>query len=217
MYHRMKLYLLVIWTLPVAALEIAGEPGVALVHRPYAPDPLVALGGARCSSNVVQFQVVSGQLPEGVTLSSGGYFSGTPRKVGTTEVVVRAWNSCGDTARSITLRVDAAPILLLDRDSVEFSYKQGDATPREQTVFVNSTWRDMAYSIDAGGVPWIELRPLRGRTPTEDSPLRGDPVSVSIDPSKLGPGTHRAVIKATAWLTSNEPVLQVKVVVTEGS
>jgi hypothetical protein len=212
----MQLYLLVMCTLPVAALEIAGEPAVALLHRPYAPDPLVAIGGERCSSNVVQFQVVSGQLAEGISLSSGGYFSGTPRRLGTAEFAVRARNSCGDTTRVFTLRVDAAPVLLLDRDSIAFTCKQGDGGAQEQTVFVNSTWRDMAYSIDAGGIPWVEVRPLRGRTPTGDSPLRGDPVSISIDPSKLGPGTHRAALKATAWMTSNEPVLQITVVVKAG-
>jgi hypothetical protein len=139
--------------------------------------------GERCSSNVVQFQVGSGQLPEGISLSPGGYFSGTPWRLGTAAFAVRARNRCGDTTRVFTLRVDAAPILLLDRDSVAFTCKHGDAGPQEQTVFVNSTWRDMACSIDAAGIPWVEVRQLRGRTPAENSPLRGDPLSISIDPS----------------------------------
>lgn len=216
MYHGMRNFLLLL-AIPLAAMEISGELPVALMHRPYAADPLMLLGGERCSANDALFRVVSGRLPEGLRLSSGGYFSGTARKEGNYQFVVRAANNCGYTTRAFTLRVDGAPILLLSAESFEFTYTLGDPPPTPQLLFVKGTWFDLPYFIAAEGSAWITLQPLTGRTPPENSPYNGDPVKVSIDPAKLAPGTYRGYVKATAWQTANEPVLAVTLVVRPGS
>jgi len=211
-------FFLLVWVAALgAAMEIGGELPVAILHRPYSTEPLVVEGGERCSANNVRFQVSSGRLPAGLRLTSGGYFAGTPRELGAFEIEVRATNNCGHATRGFTLRVDGAPILLLSADSLEFEYTSGGTLPSASLLFVSSSWRDMPYSIEAEGAAWVQLRPLRGRTPTEDTPHQGDPVSVSIDPSKLVPGTYRTYLRATAWQTSNEPAVAVTLVVRPGS
>ncbi len=198
----------------LAAVEITTEvlPD-AVVHRPYDPAPLTAAGGHRCTQNNINFSVVLGKLPPGITLSGGGFFSGVPPETGQFTFVVRAQNDCGMATRTYTLRVDGAPVLVLEPDSLEFRYRVGDPPPPPQSLRVASSWSGLPYSIYAEGAAWIQLRPLRGRTPPPGSGHSADTVAVVVDPSKLTPGVYRGWVKLTAFETTNEPTVPVKLTV----
>lgn len=184
----------------------------AVVHRPYTPEPLRFTGGGECSQNEVSVRVVFGRLPDGVTLSAAGEFSGTPSQIGTYTFLLRAANACRQATRALTLRVDGAPLLVITPDSLTFHCRAGEAPPA-QTIRVASNWQDMAYSTNMENTPWLKLSPLRGRTPVHGSGFVADVVSVSIQPEKLAPGTYHSRIKLTTWQVLNEPVIPVTLVV----
>ncbi|MBV6430915.1 MAG: hypothetical protein IANPNBLG_01036 [Bryobacteraceae bacterium] len=198
-----------------AFLEIltAGLP-TAAVHRPYSAPPVMVLGGGRCTGNSVSMRVATGALPEGLRLTSAGYFEGVPRQAGLFTFQVRADNECQVVVKTFTLRVEGAPLLIAEPEELEFQYTVGGVLPPPQVARVSSSWRDMAYSIDAEGATWLTLRPLRGRTPVSGAGLSGDPVAVGVDPAKLAPGTYRAFLKVSAWETTNEPRIPVTLVIT---
>lgn len=200
--------------LPLHALElITAELPAAILNRPYAPDPLLAQGGGACAENSVTFRVVSGILPDGLRLSAGGYFQGIPRKEGLYSFAVRAANSCQTTTRTYTLRVDGTPILIASEQSLEFYYTTGVTLPAPKMFHVAANWRDMPYQCDAGGVTWLDWRPMAGRTPPEGSPLQGDPVDVYIVPDKLVSGVYRAPLRCTAWQSSRDVTVMVTLTV----
>jgi hypothetical protein len=212
-----KIFLLLVPGL-LLGVEITTESlPTAVVYRPYMPPPLIVAGGHRCTQNNINFNVVLGKLPPGIVLSGGGRFSGVPTETGEYIFVVRALNDCRLATRTYTLRVDGAPILVLEPDSLEFHYRVGDAPPPPQALRVAASWIDHPYAISAEGASWIRLRPLRGRTPPSSSGFSSDTVAVTVDPSKLAPGVYRGWIKATAWETANEPAVPVKLTITAAS
>ncbi len=185
----------------------------AVVHRPYSAPPVTVLGGGRCAQNSISMRVATGGLPEGLRLTAAGYLEGTPRQAGLFTFQIRAENECQVVAKTFALRVEGAPLLVAAPEELEFHYTAGGAVPPGQVVRVSSSWEDMAYSIDAEGAAWLMLRPLRGRTPFPGAGLTGDPVAVGVDPAKLAPGSYRALLKVSAWETTNEPRIAVTLVV----
>lgn len=181
----------------------------AILNRPYRQDPLIVGGGGRCTQNNPSFQLATGQLPAGMRLTASGYLEGTPTSVGTYDFSVRVANACNSITRSFSVRVDGRPIFVLSEDSIELDYVVNTPLPAAASFLISSTWNDMPYSAEASGSDWLIISPLAGRTPTSDSPLKGDRVSVSIDPTKLAPGTYRAVIHVTAWDATNQPAITV--------
>lgn len=170
----------------------------AVVGQPYLPGPIAVQGGARCTNNNVHTRVVMGELPEGITLSAAGYLRGIPRRTGSYSFLVRAGNDCAYSTRLFLLDVDGAPVLHVSEESLRFAVTQGSEAPHPQTFTVAANWRDMPYAIEGDQPEWLELRPLRGRTPLPESPLTGDPVTVHVDPAKLAPGVYRAVLRIAA-------------------
>ena len=181
----------------------------AIVHKPYQPDPVIALGPSRCPQNSVHFRVAFGHLPPGLRLSAGGYLTGTPTQTGNYQFLVRAANDCESTTQVFDLRVDGAPIFVVVPDTLEFEYTINGPLPPPQTVLVASTWLDMPYSIDPVGGGWISAEPLRGRTAIGEGAHSGDPVSIVIDPGKLPPGTYRAHLRISSWQSTNSPTIPV--------
>ncbi len=211
----MWLFLLTFFALPVWPLEIVTDSlPVAILHRPYTPEPLRFGGGAQCTTNSPLVRIIRGGLPQGLTLSPAGHFGGIPRQRGVFAFTLEVSNICQRSYKNLILQVDGAPILQVEPESLEVQYRVGDPMPAVLKLLVGSSWHDLPYSIDAEGAKWITLRPLRGRTPVPGDALVFDPVRVSLDPAKLAPGVYRAMIRVTAWGTSNEPEIPVTLTVT---
>lgn len=177
----------------------------AILHKPYSPPPLVAMGGGRCVPNIIGFDVIEGRLPKGISLSPAGVFSGMPEEEGVYSLLVRAQNECISYSRKLVLRVEGPPILELSPERLEFHYQPGTALPAAQSLHVSANVPDLAYSIESEGAAWLELRPARGRTPPDGSALRHDMVEVAVDPLKLKPGEYRVRVRAEAWQAANSP------------
>lgn len=211
----MRLLFCALFAIGGQALEIvtASLP-VAVLHRPYTPEPLRIGGGARCTTNAPSVRIIRGGLPEGLSLSAAGFFTGVPRQRGVFQFTLEAANVCERTWKNLVLQVDGAPILQVEPDSLVFQYRQGEPVPAAAKLLVASSWHDLPYSIEADGASWIVLRPLRGRTPVPNDALIADPVRVAIDPSKLAPGVYRAMIRVTTWGPANEPLIPVTLTVT---
>lgn len=186
----------------------------AIVHKPYGPAPLVAVGGGRCVPNILGFEVVKGSLPPGLSLSAAGVLSGMPREEGVYSFSIRAANGCVSRARPFRLSVSGPPVLELQPERVEFRYQTGGAAPAMQTLRVSANFAGLAYAVEAEGASWLELRPMRGRTPPEGSALRHDVVELWVDPSKLQPGEYRVRVRAEAWQAGNAPSASVVLKVT---
>lgn len=206
MYQRMRFFLnFLLLALPAWGLEIVtGELPVAIIGRPYAPEPLSIQGGGMCAENGVSVKVAFGPLPEGVRLTPAGYFHGTPWKEGAYTFIVRAANACQVATRTYTLRVDGAPILVASEEALEFAYTVGAHVPPAQVFHVAANRRDLPYECEAPGSAWLDWRPLRGRTPMEGSSLQGDPVDVLVNVDKVAAGVYRTVLRCTAWQASRE-------------
>ncbi|MBI4908974.1 MAG: hypothetical protein HY820_35465 [Acidobacteria bacterium] len=198
------------WPTPMRGLDlITKELPPAVIHRPYAPEPLVVQGCGVCADNGVTFRLAFGALPEGVRLTPAGYFQGIPKKEGSYFFIVQAANSCQRTRRGYTLRVGGAPILVASESSFEFFHTTGAVMPAPKTFHIAANWHDMPYQCDAGGANWLDWRPMRGRTPPEGSPLQGDPVDVYIIPDKLVSGVYRAPLRCTAWGATRDVTVMV--------
>jgi hypothetical protein len=177
----------------------------AVVHRDYLAAPLVLSGGGFCPVNNIFTKVVFGELPPGLELSATGYLRGIPERMGSYTFLVRAGNDCSYTTRRFTLEVDGAPLLSVSEERLVFSK---GAEPRMFTV--SSSWRDMAYGIRMEPVvEWLQVEPLRGRTPVEDSGFVGDPVTATVDAGKLEPGTYRTSLRVWTWQGANQLVIPV--------
>ncbi|MBL8210705.1 MAG: hypothetical protein JNK87_08340 [Bryobacterales bacterium] len=183
----------------LAFLEILTlELPVALVDRPYQPEPIRVAGGFRCTVNNIGMSVVLGELPPGLVLSGAGYLRGTPTKMGNYTFAIRAANDCAWTTQAYTLRVDAAPLLASSVERLEFRWRHGGPMPAPQAVTVGSNRVGLAYEVQTI-VPWLRAEALRGRTPGAGSAFQGDPVTVLVDPAKLAPGVYRTELVLTAW------------------
>ncbi|MBL8230714.1 MAG: hypothetical protein JNL98_19635 [Bryobacterales bacterium] len=187
----------------------------AVIHRPYGPDPILVTGGGRCIANNMSFRVIQGRLPDGVSLSSGGYLSGVPRETGTFPFMVRIANECTTIGRSFALRVEGAPILSISPATLHFQYQIGGPLPEPARVLVAASWKDLPYWIEAEGASWVDFRPLLGRTPPEGHAMQADPVLVSVDPSKLKPGVYRTSIRAVTWQGTNEARIPLVLTISE--
>jgi hypothetical protein len=156
--------------------------------------------------------VVEGWLPEGVELNGAGYFEGVPRREGVYPLVVEARNGCDVVRRALKLEVTGAPLFTLIPNEMTLRWRKGDPYPTA-SLKVSATWPELAYAIDVEGATWLDARPLNGRTPYAGAALASDPVELVIDPSRLAPGTHRAVLRISAWQSANRPRVDVTLVV----
>ncbi len=171
---------------------------VAVVERPYQPEPIRVVGGFRCTVNNIGLSVVLGELPPGLALSGAGYLRGTPARMGSYTFAIRAGNDCGWTTQAYTLRVEGAALLAASVERLEFRWRQGGAMPAAQVVTIGSNRTGMVYDVQAAA-PWLRAEPLRGRTPGAGSALQGDPVTVTVYTGSLAPGVYRTELVVAAW------------------
>jgi uncharacterized protein (TIGR03437 family) len=94
---------------------------------------------------------------------------------------------------SIRLTVSTAPLLNVSTTPLSFVYQIGTASPAATSVTPGSTGTALQYTVTtttASGGSWLVVTPTSGTTPT--------PVSISVDPSKLGPGTYNGTVSLVA-------------------
>jgi hypothetical protein len=180
----------------------------AAVDHPYTQS-LAIHGGTLCSENDLRIRV-EGSLPEGVDLTDNGVFTGIPVRTGAYPILVRARNTCGETARRYTLIVTGAPVLVVPQDKIEFSYHRGGQAPAPQLIQVRSTWPGREYGIEKAGVHWLRATPRTGHTPRPGSAVDCDLVEVAADPADLAPGIYQATLRLWTWQGANAPVVQVR-------
>ncbi len=107
----------------------------------------------------------------------------------------------------VQLTVSNNPLLNLPAAPVAFTYSIGGTVPAPAQVNVTSTGTPLAFNVSAttaAGGPWLVV-PTTGIT--------GTPIPVSIDPTKLAPGTYTGTVTLTPT-SGGGPAQQFSVTVT---
>jgi uncharacterized protein (TIGR03437 family) len=89
----------------------------------------------------------------------------------------------------VKLNVSNSPLLNLNTAPLSFNYQIGTAQPAAVSVTPGSTSTALAYTVTAS-TTWLVVTPTSGTTPT--------PVSIGVDPSKLGAGTYNGTVSFVA-------------------
>jgi len=89
----------------------------------------------------------------------------------------------------VKLNVSASPLLNLNATPISFVYQIGTAQPAATSVTPGSTSTALVYTVTPS-TTWLVVTPTAGTTPT--------PVSIGVDPSKLGPGTYSGTVSFVA-------------------
>jgi hypothetical protein len=113
----------------------------------------------------ITFAVTGGDLPDGLTLASGGTITGTPTTLESAPFTVTATNTVGTDAATYTIRVTArAPIITTP------SLPQATVDDPYDTVITATGTAPLTFEIAAGDLPaGLTLDPTTGRitgTPT---------------------------------------------------
>jgi hypothetical protein len=190
-----------------AARLYADPLPVAVVNRPYSHQ-LASSGGGVCTGYQPVFQMAGGALPEGLRLHTNGQIAGEPVRIDSGSIAVRITTPCSETLRDFEWAVRGEPILIVEPAELTLD----SATPTA-IALVSASWPGLAYTItsaDGESAPaWLRVRPRRGRTPPPGSPLTGDRLSISIDPSLAPPGaTARLLI--LAWQGCEQAELTIR-------
>jgi len=204
----MKMLLATLMALPGPFQIAPRELPWAALDRPYTQS-LAVRGGVRCAENDLRVWT-EGALPEGLELDVNGQFRGVPVRPGTYPFLVRAENTCGQSAWPYTLVVTGAPVLIVTGNQLEFHYRRGGPAPRPQSIQVRGTWPGLEYTIEKAGVPWLRTLAHAGRTPRPGAPLDCDLVEVMVDPSDLATGDYPATLRLGTWHGANEPEVKVR-------
>lgn len=95
---------------PINLIPAAGELPPGVVNIPY-NQTFTATGG--CSSSSFTYSITTGALPPGLTLSTNGVLSGTPKQPGVFTFTVTATDRCGCTrSQTYSLTVDCPMVPL---------------------------------------------------------------------------------------------------------
>jgi hypothetical protein len=147
----------------------------------------------RCPLADPALSLVSGRLPPGLRLTMDG-LDGAPLETGSFRFTVRTGNGCSSRTRTFDLLVTGKPILLASPDQVTFATKTAGQKPSPRAVLVSGTWPDLPYRVEKENADWLEVSLHSGKTPSANSALTGDTVTLVADPSKLMPGTYRGAL-----------------------
>jgi hypothetical protein len=180
------------------AILTADLPWAAVEEAYYAPiettaDPRCLVGGG------ISLMVTEGELPHGFLLR-GSTIMGVTSEIGVFRFAIRAYTPCASALKVFTLTVSGRPILRAVPEQVVFEYHAGDATPKEQTIFVRSTWAGLAYQVTKrNNATWLQCSPRRGATPSADSAFSADTVTIRVDPAKMAAGTYADTLQVSTW------------------
>jgi hypothetical protein len=190
--------------LHMRALEIRTERMPwAIVGQPYRGEIDTGLDDG-CIAADVRFWLAGGHLPKGLTLDVFGV-EGTPREAGRFQFTIRAANQCNAAEKTIELFVTGKPVLEVSPAELAFEYHVGGALPKALVVLAASTWPDLPYAVIVSGTDWLRSQPATGLTPDTGSALRGDTVTIRINPEKLNAGIYRAKVSFSTWMGANTP------------
>jgi len=179
----------------------------ALLNRPYTPERAWERAGTRCAMPVPVTRVVAGELPAGLGVSGLGAIQGTPTEPGLFSFTVELSDGCSRRLEQRQLRVIPAPILTAEAESLEFHCPQGAPAFSGGTVRVSGSAPGRAYSVDILDGAWLEATMRDGVLPAEGASLESDTLRLSINPSKLAPGTYSARLRLSTWQGANTPEL----------
>jgi uncharacterized protein (TIGR03437 family) len=91
---------------------------------------------------------------------------------------------------NITLVVSAIPLLNVPNATLNFAYQSGTNVPAPQTVNITATSGTLSYAVtQSPNSPWLSV-PNAGTTST--------PLTVSVNPAGLTPGTYNATVFVTS-------------------
>lgn len=164
-----------------------------------------------CPAGDVALSAIDGMLPDGIEIR-GVQLLGTPRRTGRYGFSVRAENTCASAVKRLELVVTGKPILRAVPEKVAFVRHAGQAGPAPVTVEISGTWPNLPYTVQADA-SWLTHKVLVGATPSADSALSSDAVSLEVDPKDLPPGVYRTAVRFSTWLGANSPVVAVTLTV----
>ncbi|MBZ5609101.1 MAG: hypothetical protein LAP38_12640 [Acidobacteriia bacterium] len=190
-----------------------GELPLAAKGMHYSATITVRVDG-RCDHGDVSLSLENGALPKGVELTASGV-EGVAREMGRFRFSVRAWNACASATRAFELIVTGKPILEATPDEVTFSCRTPAQAPAPKTILVSSTWPNRPYTVTTRNAEWLRVEQDQGVTPDSDSAITGDVVTLTVDPSKLEPGTYRGSV--VFWTRDGVAAPTVPVVLVVGS
>jgi len=105
-----KSFSIIITTTAVAPTITTNTLPNGMTSTPYSAQ-LTASGTAP-----ITWSLTSGNLPNGLTLSTGGTISGTPTTSGTFNFTVRATNSAGNVTKSLTIKIESVGVVETDQE-----------------------------------------------------------------------------------------------------
>jgi uncharacterized protein (TIGR03437 family) len=98
---------------------------------------------------------------------------------------------------AVTLNVSNTALLNVPSNTLNFSYQSGTNAPAAQTVAITATSGALSYSVtQTANSPWLVV-PNAGTTAT--------PLSVSVNPTGLTPGTYSATINVLSATPGSTP------------
>ena len=162
-------------------------------------------GTTQAGSNAVTVSVLPGLL-------SAGTYTGSITVTATTT----SGGAVADSPITIPVSFTVTPgNLSVNQTSLSFTQTLGGSTPAAQTVKVTSSGQTLAYAatVSTGGTgDWLSVAPASGSTPGS--------LKVSVDGSKLDPGTYHGslTVTATTLYAGNSPLaIPVTLVVNPGT
>ena len=174
----------------------------AVVDRPYRPAPLAVRSFGTCAAGGLGYQVLSGALPAGITLSPGGYLAGVPTQLGNFTFTVRVLNGCAWAQQPFTLTVSWTPVLSASPARVVMMWPEGGGAP-VAVLNIASSWPLQAYSVRVLG-DWLDARSQRGKTVSGGGAVFQDQVELRVRLNGRTEGKYSAMVELTGWLL--EPV-----------
>jgi uncharacterized protein (TIGR03437 family) len=162
-------------------------------------------GTTQSGSNAITVAVLPGQL-------AAGTYTGSITITATTT----SGGAVADSPITIPVMFTVTPgNLVLSKTSLSFTQTLGGSAPAAQTVKVTSSGQPLAYAatVSTGGTgDWLSVTPAGASTPGN--------LQVSVDGSKLDPGTYQGsvTVTATTLYAGNSPVsIPVTLVVNPGT
>lgn len=162
-----------------------------------------------CGSNpfgggAVNWSLVSGSLPPGLTFGTSGpsiNISGTPTAEGTFTFSLRAADTCGRSdTRPLTLVISSVVTqtpMTATPTNVEFSVAFTAANSPEQSIALSTGAANLTFTA-ATTTPWLRVSPASGPTP-------GNITVQAINIATFAPGTYNGAVTVTSG-ASNSPL-----------
>ena len=162
---------------------------------------LAAVGGLA----PYRYFLLSGNLPQGLTMGQDGVIQGLPAALETATFTVQVIDSLNNSAtKQLQLSVVAVPSVKASVPNLSFSAEASGPAPASQQIAVSSSGPDVALDVTTsiGGTlstfSWLSASPVSGTTPTT--------IAVSVNQSALPPGSYSGTVTITPRLSVIAPL-----------